>query len=67
MHIYANRAYLELFACEDADELEHVPMIDLIGSSDKPASKTSLSYHGAEGPEPNSHAGIRPTAKASRR
>ena len=31
MHIYANRAYLQLFGYEDAEELEGMPMIDLIG------------------------------------
>jgi diguanylate cyclase (GGDEF)-like protein/PAS domain S-box-containing protein len=50
MHIYANRAYLELFAYEDADELEGMPMIDLIGSSDQASFKDFLkSYHNAEG------------------
>jgi diguanylate cyclase (GGDEF)-like protein/PAS domain S-box-containing protein len=50
MHIYANRAYLELFAYEDADELEGMPMIDLIGSSDQASFKDFLkSYHSAEG------------------
>lgn len=50
MHIYANRAYLELFAYEDADELEGMPMIDLIGSSDQSSFKDFLkNYHSAEG------------------
>lgn len=35
MHIYANRAYLELFGYEDVDELEGMPMIDLIASCDQ--------------------------------
>ena len=35
MHIYANRAYLEMFAYEDAEELECMPMIDLIASCDQ--------------------------------
>lgn len=50
MHIYANRAYLELFAYEDADELEGMPMIDLIGSSDQASFKDFLkNYQSAEG------------------
>ncbi len=50
MHIYANRAYVELFAYEDADELEGMPMIDLIGSSDQASFKDFLkNYHSAEG------------------
>ncbi|MCQ4249275.1 EAL domain-containing protein [Pseudomonas stutzeri] len=35
MHIYANRAYLELFGYEDVEELEGMPMIDLIASCDQ--------------------------------
>jgi len=35
MHIYANRSYLELFGYEDVDELEGMPMIDLIASCDQ--------------------------------
>ncbi|MBF7730980.1 EAL domain-containing response regulator [Pseudomonas sp. N040] len=32
MHIYANRSYLALFNYEDAEELEGIPMIDLVAS-----------------------------------
>jgi len=50
MHIYANRAYLELFAYEDADDLEGMPMIDLIGGSDQASFKDFLkNYRSAEG------------------
>ncbi|GAB3464459.1 EAL domain-containing response regulator [Azotobacter salinestris] len=35
MHIYANRAYLELFGYEEADELEGMPMIDLVAGRDQ--------------------------------
>ncbi|MHA6492323.1 EAL domain-containing protein [Pseudomonas borbori] len=50
MHIYANRAYLELFAYEDADELEGMPMIDLIASADQANFKDFLkNYQSAEG------------------
>ncbi|KIP99560.1 MULTISPECIES: EAL domain-containing protein [Pseudomonas] len=42
MHIYANRAYLELFGFDDAEELEGLPMIDLIGSADQGAFKDFL-------------------------
>ena len=51
MHIYANRAYLELFGYEDVEELECMPMIDLIASSDQSAFKSFLknyqSLHGS--------------------
>ena len=50
MHIYANRAYLKLFAYEDADELEGMPMIDLIGGSDQASFKDFLkNYQSVEG------------------
>lgn len=39
MHIYANRSYLALFCYEDAEELEGIPMIDLICSEDQAAFK----------------------------
>ncbi|TWE01497.1 PAS domain S-box-containing protein/diguanylate cyclase (GGDEF)-like protein [Pseudomonas sp. AG1028] len=45
MHIYANRAYLELFGFDDAEELEGLPMIDLIGASDQGAFKDFLKNH----------------------
>lgn len=60
MHIYANRTYLELFAYEDADELEGMPMIDLIGSSDQASFKDFLkNYQGAEGQAELTCQGIR--------
>jgi multidomain signaling protein FimX len=50
MHIYANRAYLELFNYQDADELEGMPMIDLIASDDQSNFKDFLkNYQSAEG------------------
>ncbi|KFX71451.1 ferrous iron transporter C [Pseudomonas taeanensis MS-3] len=50
MHIYANRAYLELFDYQDADELEGMPMIDLIASADQANFKSFLkNYQSAEG------------------
>ncbi|TWC41337.1 PAS domain S-box-containing protein/diguanylate cyclase (GGDEF)-like protein [Pseudomonas sp. SJZ079] len=50
MHIYANRAYLELFDYQDADELEGMPMIDLIAGADQANFKSFLkNYQSAEG------------------
>ncbi len=50
MHIYANRAYLKLFDYEDADELEGMPMIDLISGCDHANFKDFLkNYQSAEG------------------
>ena len=42
MHVYANRAYLELFGYDDVEELEGMPMIDLIASCDQVEFKSFL-------------------------
>ncbi len=42
MHIYTNKAYIELFGYEDADEFAGIPIIDLISSSDQSKFKTFL-------------------------
>lgn len=50
MHIYANRAYLDLFGYEDVDELEGTPMIDLIASCDQGEFKGFLkNYQSLQG------------------
>ncbi|UVE17266.1 EAL domain-containing protein [Pseudomonas sp. LS44] len=50
MHVYANRSYLQLFGYEDADELEGMPMIDLIASADQGRFKDFLkNYQSSEG------------------
>ena len=60
MHIYANRAYLELFRYEDGEELEGMPMIDLIASADHGAFKDFLkNYQSAEGSAELSCQGVR--------
>ncbi|WP_314409799.1 EAL domain-containing protein [Pseudomonas kuykendallii] len=49
MHIYANRSYLQLFGYEDAEDLEGMPMIDLIAGCDQTSFKDFLkNYHSAE-------------------
>ncbi|MDD0842946.1 EAL domain-containing response regulator [Pseudomonas sp. Gutcm_11s] len=64
MHIYANRAYLKLFDYEDADELEGMPMIDLIASEDQARFKDFLkSYASHEGNAELSCGGVRPDGK----
>ncbi|TBU87278.1 EAL domain-containing response regulator [Phytopseudomonas dryadis] len=45
MHIYANRAYLELFGYDDGEELEGMPMIDLIASADQATFKDFLKHY----------------------
>lgn len=42
MHIYANRAYLELFGYDDVEDLEGMPMIDLIEACDQTSFKAFL-------------------------
>ena len=50
MHIYANRAYVELFGYSDADDLAGMPMIDLIQGGDQAAFKDFLkTYQSSEG------------------
>ena len=61
MHIYANRAYLKLFDYEDADELEGMPMIDLIAGEDQSRFKDFLkSYASGEGSAELSCGGVKP-------
>jgi diguanylate cyclase (GGDEF)-like protein/PAS domain S-box-containing protein len=48
MHIYANKAYCELFAYEDFDELEIVPIVDLIAPEDQTEFKKFLKSFSAQ-------------------
>ena len=45
MHIYANRAYLQLFQYADHDEMEGMPMIDLIATQDQNNFKDFLKHY----------------------
>ena len=53
MHIYVNRAYVELFGYHDADDIAGMPMIDLIQGSDQTAFKDFLKtyQHSSEAAE----------------
>lgn len=42
MHIYANQAYLELFGYETVDDLEGMPVMDMVPSRDQENLKQSL-------------------------
>ncbi len=65
MHIYANRAYLELFDYHDADELEGMPMIDLIASTDQSNFKDFLkNYQSAEGAAELACTGVKADGKS---
>src|SRR5690606_15181079 len=60
MHIYANRAYLELFGYEDVEDLEGMPMIDLIEACDQVKFKTFLkNYQTLEGSSELTCGGVR--------
>jgi diguanylate cyclase (GGDEF)-like protein/PAS domain S-box-containing protein len=63
MHIYANRAYLQLFAYEDADELEGMPMIDLIAAQDQGAFKDFLKNYSNDGSAELACTGIKANGK----
>jgi diguanylate cyclase (GGDEF)-like protein/PAS domain S-box-containing protein len=42
MHIYANQAYLELFGYENVDDLEGMPVMDMVAGTDQDNLKKSL-------------------------
>ncbi len=48
MHIYANKAYVELFGYEDSDEFAGIPIIDLIASEDQDKFKNFLKSYSDE-------------------
>ena len=42
MHIYSNASYLELFGLQESDELEGMPVLDMVAQVDRDAFKASL-------------------------
>lgn len=42
MHVYANDAYLELFGYDDFEELEGMPLMDMVGAGDQATIKDLL-------------------------
>jgi diguanylate cyclase (GGDEF)-like protein/PAS domain S-box-containing protein len=42
MHVYSNSSYLELFGLEASDELEGMPILDMVAQSDRDVFKSSL-------------------------
>lgn len=48
MHIYVNRAYVELFGYEDQDDLAAMPLLDMIGSDHQATFKQKLKDFDAE-------------------
>ncbi len=53
MHVDVNKAYLQLFGYESLEELEGVPVLDLIDKSDRSRFKELLRKMGREGEAPN--------------
>ncbi len=49
MHIYTNRAYVDMFGYEDEDELAGVPIIDLISTADQSKFKSFLKSYADNG------------------
>ncbi|MDA0790752.1 MAG: EAL domain-containing protein [Proteobacteria bacterium] len=49
MHIYTNRAYVDLFGYEDEDELAGIPIIDLIANADQDKFKKFLKSYADNG------------------
>ena len=47
MHTYANEAYLELFGYEDAEDLEGMPIMDMVSSKDHEGFKHFLRAYSA--------------------
>lgn len=65
MHIYANRSYLELFGYEDVEELEGMPMIDLITPADQAGFKGFLKrYQSLQGGAELNCGGLRADGEA---
>lgn len=49
MHIYANRAYSQLFGYDDADDLAAEPMVGLVASKDQETFKDFLRHYASRG------------------
>lgn len=45
MHVYANRSYLERFGVVDVDEIEGLPVLDLIAAEDQDRFKTFFRHY----------------------
>ncbi|MDH5764792.1 MAG: EAL domain-containing protein [Gammaproteobacteria bacterium] len=42
MHVYSNESYLELFGFSESEELEGMPILDMVGMDDRDSFKTFL-------------------------
>lgn len=46
MHIYANNIYVEMFGFEDADDLEGLPILDMVTEDEHPRFKEFITNYG---------------------
>lgn len=53
MHIYANRAYIELFGLTDFDDLEGMPLMNMVASKDQSELKSFLKNYIAKKSDSN--------------
>ncbi|MDH5180092.1 MAG: EAL domain-containing protein [Gammaproteobacteria bacterium] len=54
MHIYANSAYLKMFGYEDQDDIQGIPIMDMVGSDDHTKLKEFLRAY-SRGETANTH------------
>ncbi len=45
MHIYSNQSYLEMFGLHESNDLESMPILDMVASADRDTFKTFLREH----------------------
>ena len=45
MHVYSNQSYIELFGFDASDDLEGMPILDMVGMDDRDTFKTFLRDH----------------------
>ncbi len=45
MHVYSNQSYLDLFGFNEFEELEGMPILDMVGMNDRDSFKTFLREH----------------------
>ncbi len=53
MHIYSNNVYVEKFGFEDSDDLEGLPILDLVAIDEHPRFKEFLTNYGKQAGEEN--------------
>lgn len=49
MHVYSNQSYLDLFGFDEGEDLEGMPILDMVGTDDRNTFKTFLRDNAKEG------------------